>query len=87
MPDNLLCPNCEIPMEDLGDRWSCWMCHLEAEKEENDYSALTVWAVYDDPHTKHRKILLVDAWKKRLELHGEDFDLEQVRIHNGKVLK
>lgn len=46
------------------------------EKEENDYSALTVWAVYDDPHTKHRKILLVDAWKKRLELHGEEPDRE-----------
>lgn len=37
---------------------------------ENDYSALTVWAVYDDPKTNRRRILLVDAWKKRLELHG-----------------
>lgn len=44
------------------------------EKEENDYSALTVWAVYDDPTTKHRKILLVDGWKKRLELHGEEVE-------------
>jgi hypothetical protein len=40
------------------------------EKEENDYSALTVWAVYDDEKTKQRRIILVDAWKRRLPLHG-----------------
>lgn len=43
-----------------------------SEKETNDYSAMTVWVVYDDPVTKHRRILLADGWKKRLsELHGE----------------
>lgn len=43
-----------------------------SEKEENDYSALTVWAVHNHPQTKHRAILLVDAWQKRLpHLHGE----------------
>lgn len=40
------------------------------EKQENDYSALTVWAVYDDEKTKRRRIMLVDGWKKRLPLHG-----------------
>lgn len=40
------------------------------EKQENDYSALTVWVVYDDPKSKQRRIVLVDAWKKRLPLHG-----------------
>jgi len=42
------------------------------EKTSNDYSALTIWAVYDDSRTKRRCIILVDAWKKRLELHGVD---------------
>jgi len=37
-----------------------------SEKEENDYSALTIWVVYEDPHSKQRRILLVDAWQKRL---------------------
>ena len=40
------------------------------EKEESDYSALTVWVVYDDHKTKQRRIVLVDAWKRRLPLHG-----------------
>jgi len=37
-----------------------------SEKEENDYSALTVWVVHDNPVTKQRNILLVDAWQKQL---------------------
>ncbi len=41
------------------------------EKEQNDYSALTVWAVYDDNKTGGRRIMLVDAWKKKLPLHGD----------------
>lgn len=40
------------------------------EKEENDFSALTVWAVYDDERTKNRRIMLLDAWKRRVPLHG-----------------
>lgn len=41
------------------------------EKEENDYSALTVWAVYDDAKSNQRRIILIDGWKKRLGLHGK----------------
>ena len=40
------------------------------EKEENDYSALTVWSAYDDQKTGRRCIMLMDAWKKRLPMHG-----------------
>ncbi len=40
------------------------------EKEENDYSALTVWGVYDHPQTKHRRIILMDAWRKKLPLNA-----------------
>lgn len=42
-----------------------------SENEQNDYSALVVWAVYEEARTGHRRIMLVDAWKKQLaELHG-----------------
>lgn len=37
-----------------------------SEKEENDPSALTVWAVHDNQITKRRNILMVDAWAKML---------------------
>lgn len=40
------------------------------EEEENDYSALVVLSVYDAPKTGQRRIMLTDAWKKRLPLHG-----------------
>lgn len=37
-----------------------------SEKEENDPSALTVWAVHDNQVTRRRNILMVDAWAKML---------------------
>jgi len=40
------------------------------EKEENDYSALTVWVVYDDPKTGNRRIMMTEAWARKLPLHG-----------------
>lgn len=43
-----------------------------SEKEEADFSALSVWIAYDDPVSKQRRIMLADAWQKRLpELSGE----------------
>ena len=46
-----------------------------SEKESSDYNALSVWVVYEDPVTKFRKILLADAWQKRLpELSGEQVE-------------
>jgi len=46
-----------------------------SEREENDFSALSVLTVFDDPLTKKRRILLTDAWQKRLSvLHGEQLD-------------
>ncbi len=41
------------------------------EKEENSYSALAVFAVFKDPKTKNTRVLLVDAWQKHLEMHGD----------------
>lgn len=40
------------------------------EGEQNDYSALTIWGAYDDAKTGNRRILLMDAWQKKLPLNG-----------------
>lgn len=46
-----------------------------SEKEQDDFSALTVWVVHDHPQTKHRAILLADAWQKRIpNLIGQTLD-------------
>ncbi len=46
-----------------------------SEKEEHDFSALTVWAVHNDIKSGNRRIMLVDAWQKRLsELHGPEIE-------------
>lgn len=38
-------------------------------KHENDPSGFTVWGVFKDEHNRP-KIILMNAWRKRLELHG-----------------
>lgn len=42
-------------------------------KEENDPSGFTVWGAYVD-HNRRSKILLMQAWNKWLELHGEQVE-------------
>lgn len=37
-------------------------------KEENDYSALSVWGVWTDS-SRHPKIMLMSFWQKRLDFH------------------
>jgi predicted phage terminase large subunit-like protein len=37
--------------------------------KENDASVLTVWRVYQDPKTQLTRILLIHAWKARLEFN------------------
>jgi predicted phage terminase large subunit-like protein len=41
------------------------------EKQENDPSGFTVWGVFRDSHN-NSKIILMHAWRKRLELHGPE---------------
>jgi predicted phage terminase large subunit-like protein len=41
------------------------------EKQENDPSGFTVWGLFKDKGS-NTKIILMDAWLKRLELHGLD---------------
>jgi predicted phage terminase large subunit-like protein len=40
------------------------------EKQENDPSALTVWGVFKHPGTGRTRIILIDAWRKHLQMHG-----------------
>lgn len=40
-----------------------------SEKEHNDPSALTVWGVFLNEN-RHRRIMLIHAWRKRLKLRG-----------------
>ncbi len=40
------------------------------EKEENDYSAMSVWGIWID-RGKNRRAMLMYAWNKRLPLHGK----------------
>ncbi len=39
-------------------------------KEENDPCALTVWGLFTHPETKRRGIMMMDAWRKWLKMHG-----------------
>ena len=43
------------------------------EKEENDPSACTVWGLFRDD-AGNPKVMLVWAWRKRLQLHGSKID-------------
>lgn len=51
------------------------------EKEENDYSALTVWGAYDDARGS-RKLLMMDAWRKKLRLNGD-----RIQRHAGEDVR
>jgi predicted phage terminase large subunit-like protein len=39
------------------------------EKEENDWCACTVWGCFED-QARNPKVILLEAWRERLELHG-----------------
>jgi predicted phage terminase large subunit-like protein len=41
------------------------------KKESNDPSALTVWGVFTDKESGQRRIMLVHAFRKFLEMHGD----------------
>lgn len=38
------------------------------EKEENDWSACTVWGVFED-RAKRQRVMMVEAWRERMHLH------------------
>lgn len=53
------------------------------EEQENDPSALTVWGIWRDEYD-HPKIMLIDAWEKRLTLHGPPAPDNVSRIEEQK---
>ena len=40
------------------------------EKQTNDPSAMTVWGVFVHPELRKTRVVLVDAWRKHLQMHG-----------------
>ena len=59
------------------------------EKEENDYSAMTVWGIWLD-RAKNRRAMLMYAWAKRLPLHGRPISImngEPEDVYKGRKLK
>lgn len=60
------------------------------EKEENDPSALTIFGIFTHPQTGERSIMLIDAWRKWLKMHGEPTprnDRETIRIGDTAAIK
>jgi len=53
-------PHCDFVVASLDTAYT--------EKEENDYSALTIWGVFKDVHG-NPKICLIYAWKERLDFN------------------
>lgn len=52
------------------------------EKEENCPAGFTVWGVFKEPEgPDFTGVMLVDAWRKRLNLHGEDTPREGVELY------
>jgi len=45
-------------------------------KQESDFSAPTVWRVFQHPKEGGRRICLIAAWQKRLEISGDQQLLE-----------
>jgi predicted phage terminase large subunit-like protein len=40
------------------------------EKQTNDPSAMTVWGVFVHPELRKTRVILVDVWRKHLQMHG-----------------
>jgi predicted phage terminase large subunit-like protein len=40
------------------------------EKQTNDPSAMTVWGVFVHPELRKTRVILIDAWRKHLQMHG-----------------
>lgn len=61
-------PACEYIVASLDPAYT--------EKEENDYSALTIWGVFRDDRAlgDYPRIILLHAWRGRLALHAPDIE-------------
>ena len=55
------------------------------EKETNSPSALTIWGTFTDPESKHRRIILIHAWRKFLQFSGPRIQrLERDSVISGR---
>jgi predicted phage terminase large subunit-like protein len=60
------------------------------EKQENDPSALTVWGVFKHPGLGKTRVILIDAWRKHLQMHGSAtprLDHEILRVGDDEKVK
>lgn len=46
------------------------------DKDEHNFSAMTVWGIFKD-HAKNRRAMLMYAWQKRLAMHGKLLTLKE----------
>ena len=49
-------------------------------KEFTDPSAMTVWGTFTHPKTQQRGVMLIDAWRKWLNMHGESEERRENEI-------
>jgi hypothetical protein len=56
------------------------------EKQENDPSALTVWGTFKHPETGKTRVILIEAWRKHLQMHGSATPrLEDLRVGDART--
>jgi predicted phage terminase large subunit-like protein len=75
-------PICDLVIASLDGAYT--------DKEENDPSALTVWGVFQHPDIKKTRIVLIEAWRKHLQMHGTVMsraEHEIVRIGDAPEIK
>ena len=56
-------PYCEYRIASLDPAYT--------EKEENDPSGMTIWGIFRHPETNEPGLILMNAWEKRLPIHGD----------------
>lgn len=81
-PTNGEFPQCDYILASLDGAFT--------EKEEADPSALTVWGVFYNPEVDYNCVILLDAWRKHLAMHGDPTPrskFEESRIGDTEGMK
>ena len=58
-------------------------------KQEADPSACTVWGVFKHPEIGQTRVILIDAWQKHLQMHGDApprLAAEQAQLGDGREI-
>jgi hypothetical protein len=56
-------PVCDVVVASVDTAFSA--------KQESDPSACTVWGVFKHPEIGQTRLILIDAWQKHLQMHGD----------------